>query len=545
MRLFISILLLILLAGCSNKEHISRLNEIERFLQERPDSALHVLNQYKVGYGKAEQAEYSLLKAMALYRTKQTASTDSLLQTAWDYYKHREEDMPHRFYTLYYWGKVDLRKNDLIAALQHFLKAEEVVETSQVPELKGLIDCEIGNVFYAQNDYRLAMHRYHSAKENFHLSGNKLKECRSILQMADAAFLQRDMKYALSLYSSALKMADVEKLDDYSNVALEHIAHIYAVTKDNTISPELLHRIEKANELDLLKSSYAKVDVELLKQNIDSARICLDKAMSSAKTSDELTQLKYLSFLIEISDHNYKDAAIDIYDYICHKDSLSSANMIVYASQVEKKFYQEEKTFAEYKYKQKIYNIALIVIFVLTILLLSYVIIIRKLRLECDNYMLLATEARNEYSTLFSKMKEQKITENNLKELLASRFKLVDKLGKSYYERIDTSNLQVGVFQEVKRMITEFSDDRNVLGELETVVNSCHEDVMKKLRADFLQMKEYDIRLLCYIFAGFSAQVISLFMKESVPNIYARKSRLKSRIRNSETTNKEFYLSFF
>ena len=60
-----------------------------------------------------------------------------------------------------------------------------------------------------------------------------------------------------------------------------------------------------------------------------------------------------------------------------------------------------------------------------------------------------------------------------------------------------------------------------------------------------MTMKEADIRLLCYIFVGFSPQVISLFMKDTVANVYARKSRLKSRIKSAETANKDLFLSLF
>ena len=51
------------------------------------------------------------------------------------------------------------------------------------------------------------------------------------------------------------------------------------------------------------------------------------------------------------------------------------------------------------------------------------------------------------------------------------------------------------------------------------------------------------MRLLCYIFGGFSPQVISLFMEESVANVYARKSRIKSRIKSSEAPDRELFLS--
>ena len=56
-------------------------------------------------------------------------------------------------------------------------------------------------------------------------------------------------------------------------------------------------------------------------------------------------------------------------------------------------------------------------------------------------------------------------------------------------------------------------------------------------------MKTSDTRLLCYIFVGFSPQVISLFMKDTVANVYARKSRLKSRIKSAKIVNKELFLN--
>lgn len=125
-------------------------------------------------------------------------------------------------------------------------------------------------------------------------------------------------------------------------------------------------------------------------------------------------------------------------------------------------------------------------------------------------------------------------TEKRLKNLVASRFDIIDKLGKTYYERENTPSQQAAMFQEVRRIITDFSENNEMFQELEQMVNTCHDNAMQKLRQFFPAMKENDIRLLCYIFTGFSPQVISLFMKESVANIYARKSRLKSRIKLPE-----------
>lgn len=73
--------------------------------------------------------------------------------------------------------------------------------------------------------------------------------------------------------------------------------------------------------------------------------------------------------------------------------------------------------------------------------------------------------------------------------------------------RIPHHNKQA-MFHEVKQIITDFAENNAMFQELELIVNTCHDNAMEKLRNDFPSMKEADIRLLCYIFVGFSHQVI-------------------------------------
>ncbi len=111
------------------------------------------------------------------------------------------------------------------------------------------------------------------------------------------------------------------------------------------------------------------------------------------------------------------------------------------------------------------------------------------------------------------------------------------------YERENTTSQQSVIFNEVKQIITDFAESNEILQELEKIVNTCHDNAMYKLKEDFPTMKTSDTRLLCYIFVGFSPQVISLFMKDTVANVYARKSRLKSRIKSAKIVNKELFLN--
>ena len=218
------------------------------------------------------------------------------------------------------------------------------------------------------------------------------------------------------------------------------------------------------------------------------------------------------------------------------------------AGMVERDYFKERSKFAEYRMKNRtIWEIAVATV-ILLIIGVAYYIIRQRLRLQrerTDRYLLLAEEANSQYKTLTEYMEGQQNAENHLKGLVASRFDIIDKLGKTYYERENTASQQAAMFHEVKQIITDFAENNEMLQELELIVNTCHDNAMEKLRNDFPAMKEADIRLLCYIFVGFSPQVISLFMKDTVANVYARKSRLKSRIKSAESTNKDLFLALF
>ena len=55
-------------------------------------------------------------------------------------------------------------------------------------------------------------------------------------------------------------------------------------------------------------------------------------------------------------------------------------------------------------------------------------------------------------------------------------------------------------------------------------------DVIRKVREKYPNLKEDNLKLLNLIYAGFSAQEISVILNDTPQNIYVRKSRLKKTI---------------
>lgn len=121
------------------------------------------------------------------------------------------------------------------------------------------------------------------------------------------------------------------------------------------------------------------------------------------------------------------------------------------AGMVEREYFQEQSAFAEYRMKNRtILEISSIIIVIL-LSGIAWYIIRQRMRLQrerTDRYLLLVEEANSEYKALTERMEGQRNTENHLKGLIASRFNIIDKLGKTYYERENTSSQQAAMFQK-------------------------------------------------------------------------------------------------
>lgn len=547
-RIILGILIVLSFTGCYNREQDSRLDEAEALLQNKPDSALTILQQFIPGSQQAEQARYALLYSAALDRNHIKITNDSLIRKAWNYYEHHPKNLRNQCKTLYYWGRIKLRADDKAGALRIFLEIEKKLKDTNEPYYKGLLYNQIGEVYYAQMNYNRAYHYFRESRNNFRQSENLREETEATLDMAASAYHSKDIEKAMRLYSAALDLADEQKNDELAESSLTNLASLYVISGKRQIPHDLLQRIELSARKDTLYGYHTMVDVQLLKNRVDSARHYLKLAEAHTTDIRDMADLYYTAYRIEAQSKNFEKATDNIHRYIYLTDSLTRSNMQFSAGMVEREYFQEQSAFAEYRIKNRtILEISAIVIVIL-LLGVAWYIIRQRMRLQrerTDHYLLLAEEANSEYKALTERMEGQRSTESHLKGLVTSRFDIIDKLGKTYYERENTLSQQAAMFQEVKQIITDFSENNEMLQELELIVNTCHDNAMQKLRNDFPAMKEADIRLVCYIFVGFSPQVISLFMKDTVANVYARKSRLKSRIKSAETTNKDLFLSLF
>lgn len=94
------------------------------------------------------------------------------------------------------------------------------------------------------------------------------------------------------------------------------------------------------------------------------------------------------------------------------------------------------------------------------------------------------------------------------------------------------------ISRELDRLIDEANNEE--FGKFEELLNTRMNGVMEKLRSDFPEFQERDYRILGYSFAGFKDSTISILLHLNPSTLRSQKSRLKEKIRHSDTKYSAF-----
>ena len=112
-----------------------------------------------------------------------------------------------------------------------------------------------------------------------------------------------------------------------------------------------------------------------------------------------------------------------------------------------------------------------------------------------------------------------------------SNFRILERLCEQYYVYEDTEKFQKKIIQEVRGIIDELRNDPDAQKELEQWLNQTQSDVVAKLRISHPELKEEEIKLFCYIQAGFTPTMMSVLLRKDKSVVYNRVSRLKAKIK--------------
>lgn len=543
MRKLITILIVTLSAiSCGNiRDAHNTLNDIETFINERPDSALTILNSFDTSLldHKSIWAHHSLLHAQAKDKCYIDETNDSLMTQVVNYYEGKR-DKEKLFKAYYYLGRIQYNAGDYAESMLSYTKAEQLIDKIDDDFIKGLLYAQLGMLNQMYYDYTSSMDAYESAQTFYNNAGEIVH--KYYIKLNIGQLYQELKQYGLSekLLCEVMYWAYDNNYDLLCQEALEFLTTLY----DETSQTDKLNTLLNSQYIDICSTSLPIIQTQALslaKNNDLSSIDLIDKCNLLIQYTEDTISNNYYRYRIYKELGYYKDA-LDNYEQMIHlQDSTTFSALQLPLQEVKNNYLQAENRYMQLKvkmHKNQKYFVILILCISICCLTLYFRRKIQKKHTEMLGYIEVATdlekilmekcqEVEDISNSLDAIDSELKTSEGYISEMFYKQYELLNKLTSTYYETHVCNKDMEAIYKQVSLEIERLSSDKKSIRQLENFVNRYKGNIMTTIRTHLPNLNEMDYRLLCYLCAGFSAKAISIFTGDSTNNIYVKKSRIK------------------
>lgn len=540
---------LALLAACGpspRQRTAAVLDDVESYINERPDSALAVLRALDstAVRGRALRARAALLHSMALDKCYIDLQTDSILAPAVSYYaSHGSPDEKLR--TQYYLGRLQYNAGEYQAAIVTYTEALALTDRATDYKYIGFVNQAIADTYAATYQESESFPYLDRAYEAFLQVPDQRLAKFTLYKKAKALTKQRVWDDADSLYRFLLAYPEGIEMQE------PHIMADYALHK-------VLSSPDNAQEAAKLFAAANNGSGAMRSANLWAAyAFCLAKTGEEAQAESLFQQLAdtyptdkrtlFWKSLIKADSGNYKGALEEFQEVMFYQDSLMRNQLNHSTLAAQKEFFEYHALVAQHAARSRTQLLWGVILLSCIIVGLILAILRRRIwRQQRDNARLQQTiDTVNRQ--LACAGEEHTVLKQQLNFLFQDYFSTLGKICADYEEgKIDGRNASDrSVLRRLDRIIWDFTGKGGDHEEFERLLDKHLNHVMSDFRRDFPKMRTQAYYLVGYIFAGLDMQTISVLLGVDVDALYARKHRIKAEISKSSSPRRSRYLELF
>lgn len=562
------------LSGCTESETARSLNRAEAVMEEHPDSALAILGAIPSAdvNSSADRALHALLLTQAQIKNGHIVDNDSLINIAVRHYSDRD-DSPRLMKSLFYKAQVEYNRGDMAAAIVPAIRARELATEFNDSYWRAKA-AELMADIYSVTHYKSEAVKYtEEAAEHYKKAG---KARNHLFALCDLAVVRSndgvDDNKNIALLDSVRRIAINEPADTTLIVYADRT--LFGMYVDSGRNDEA-HRI--LEEMLSLKSHYFP-DSE---QYSYMSRLATndgndEEALQIIKTAnDEATNTsqKVHVYVFYRDYHKSKGMSREAEAYT---DSILTLQNMEVAAVLKQSVVSAQRDFFTARAEKEADKarlsamtasaLGILLAAVCIGFLLYYREKMRRKKAEIETMMLeaqsLSAQLDEKDESLQSAINELNKTRNDLKELsitvsdkdsllktqtlltnsiLEKRFQTLNALSKDYFTLTNQSSPRTGIVSDFKKELDIMANPESQ-AELERIVNNKHQGIITRLRNQLPKIKDQDIFFLTLIAAGVSRNAICIITKNKQANYYNKCSRLRRKIENSDSTDKQEFL---
>ena len=523
--------------GARKSETYRLLEDVDSYIEARPDSALAVLE----GIDKSEltskelEAKYALLLSQALDKNYIDLQSDSIIAPAVRYYEnHGTPD--ERLLTHYYRGVIYLNDGDRESAMESYIKAERYVDECRDYGV-------IARLYTAKmNLYRYA-YDFASALEQEEIASSYFLKDKDTIRYISTLNTITGLKMQLGQYSEAYQYLDKIKslwnnLDEYQKSIyysnMLHLSKSDSVLNTGSILKEYVSEISNHQYADWLNIANAYISVS----DYQSASDAIDRYIEYGGIANA-PYYWTLALLYEgLKEYEKSNSAYKEYFKITGEE-----NVVILESDTK---FIEERHQKEIQLLESERNTERITLISIIAILCAFIIIYfirkqlkirtaekRQLEIEKQKYEQLYADAVSERDAL-TKMVEDANVKDETKAVIRERLEVLNKVIISHIT--DTSSANKKAFQELEALV---ADRDSFIESTRLTIEGNNPEFIAALKKQGLTDEE--INICCLYIIGLKGKDIKAYTSQ--PRLYIQSAEIRHKLGLTENdTNLAIHL---
>lgn len=556
-----------LLVSCDNRQTKSLLQDVETYIQERPDSALRVLRKVDslTLNTKSLRARYSLLFAMALDKNYIDTTALSILEPTVAYYE-RLGSPQDKMLSCYYLGRIYANRKDYPNAVIFY--SQTLRESGEYDYYhRGLIYAASADAYNASFNDEEELRNTILAYECFEKIGDKDLDL-SLYKVAQAYHNNERFDVADSLYS--LVYSGKDSTSRLALYAMEDLVSndLYQEKQDVERDLELLEYVAEHRGNLSLESYYEYAYLLLLAGKESEAENILSQ-LSNREANGKTMEIRYR--IAECKGQNEEALAL-LKSMLSHQNDVVKKKLAQSVFKAQSDYYRLTAEVSEQK--STIANQRSVIILIAGLMMagLLYIVFMKRktaLIREKDRLAQAVEESEKLLETVRNRAKQEKeerdkdifdLKSHNererdkikeLREMYVALYqKRFSEIGK-YYDAASSHRLESikekayhDVISSTQALFEEIASGSEGQKKFEARINADLDDIVSKIRSDFPKLKDDDIRFICYLIVGFDTSTISFLMDISKENVRVKKHRLREKLNGYAGPNETLYRLF-
>lgn len=513
------------LIGCKINPVERELFHAETLMEHAPDSALSVLQAVDSQFLEGElRARHALLLSQAYDKNYIDVVDDSLVNVAFDFYRYTDDDY-RLMQSAYYKSVVAQNGHKFLESMNYAAISDTLASRLQNHKFIGLS----ASIMLFNSKYlswnQSAIDFGYRARRHFKLANDA----------RNANLISRHLANSLmssNRFSEAITIID--SIED-SRVQTELRAYLFCMMRQSDKVDSILDIMPSLHN-DSWLCSYRAGNIIESGGNLREAELLLDHAIKHASVRTDTTIYLWTKSRLAKAEGRFQDYIKGVEWYENHlevKNWRYQQTMMPksYANGFD--FIKERDAIklqqAERELKSKLYlSLAIVICLIILLFALAQYQARKKAELKQKIYALQTELSQN--SDLLKQEISPKEDNAGIFYSLNERIDTLLTLS-NLYKYAETEVERNKISLQIKQEITKLSD-KTFLGTLQQVINEKYDGLINRITESKL-LKESELEILTYIYAGLSINLISIICEKTYNAVTVTRHRIKERLKNA------------